>query len=426
MFRNVAGTVITRFLTALLMLGLVVLNTKVLGAEKMGVLSLIVLSATIIQMVHGFLGGASLVYFVPRASVNVLLGASAVWAVITSAGMTLLLGFFELIPPGFVPWVMALALVQSLATSISMVLLGRERIRASNLLSLAQFTILAGFVAGAYFFTGYRNVEAYILGLTISFSVVLVWGFFLILPGLKKGPSEPVVPLLKSVVTYGAAAQTGNFLQLLNYRLSYYLVKFYSGLAALGVFSVGVQVSEGLWIISRSMSLVQFTRISNTGERSEAVRLTLLFSKMAVLITALMMAVLLLLPTSFFTALFSAQFAQVRPVLMSLATGIVMFSLSVVISPYFSGTGRPQVNTLASAIGLTVTLGAGLILIPALGIIGAGITSAVSYTVTALFQLGVFIFREKVRPGEFLIGREDMRLLKRVLRRELFIKSPDV
>jgi len=38
----------------------------------------------------------------------------------------------------------------------------------------------------------------------------------------------------------------------------------------------------------------------------------------------------------------------------------------------------------------------------------------------------IFLRSEKVRARELLPGREDFRLLKRVLRRELFIKSPDV
>jgi O-antigen/teichoic acid export membrane protein len=426
MFRKVAGTVVTRFLTAVLMLAVVILNTNFLGAEKVGVISLIVLAATIIQMVHGFIGGASLVYFVPRAPMTLLFVASALWAVVTSAGMALLLSFFGMIPEGYLWGVMLLSLVQSLSTVMSMLLLGNERIRAANMLSLAQFATLALFAGGIYFFSDIHEVWVYLYGLILSFAVITVWGFILVLPGMKRASFGGMRSILGSVVTYGAAAQTGNFLQLLNYRLSFYLIKFYSGIAALGVFSVGVQISEGLWIIPRSMSLVQFTRISNTEERSEAVRLTLLFAKIAVVITAVLMSILLLLPSSFFMYVFGPQFSQVRLVLLSLAIGIVMFSLSVVISPYFSGTGRPHVNTAAAAVGLLLTLGLGFILVPRMGITGAGITSCISYSITALFQLFVFVYKEKIRMKELLIGSGDIQLLKRVLRRELFIKSPDV
>jgi len=138
------------------------------------------------------------------------------------------------------------------------------------------------------------------------------------------------------------------------------------------------------------------------------------------------MILLLLLPSSFFIFIFGSQFSDIRLVLLSLSAGIVMFSLSVVISPYFSGTGRPHINTAAAVLGLALTLGFGFLLIPRMGLAGAGITSCISYAFTALVQLLIFLRSEKVRTRELLPGMEDLRLLKRVLRRELFIKSPDV
>ena len=241
MFRNVAGTVVTRVLTAVLMLAVVILNANFLGAEKVGVISLIVLAATIIQMVHGFIGGGSLVYFATRAPMTLLVVASSVWALITSVGMSFLLNIVGMIPEGFMWGVMLLSMVQSLSSVMSMLLLGRERISAANLLSLAQFIMLAIFVGGIYMFSDFREIGVYLYGMILSFGLIAICGFILVIPELKRTSFTGMAPLLRSVLAYGSAAQTGNFLQLLNYRLSYYLVKFYSGMASLGIYSVGVQ-----------------------------------------------------------------------------------------------------------------------------------------------------------------------------------------
>lgn len=426
MFKKIAGTIVTRFLTAIITLAVVILNTNCLGAEKVGVISLLVLAAAIIQMVHGFLGGASLVYFVPRAPLMRLFLPSVIWAVITSAGMSLLLDLFGMIPEGYLFLMMGLSLVQSLSTITSMILLGQERIRANNLITLAQFIFLAIFITGIYFLAGTREVEVYVYGLIFSYLLAFVLGFLMILPRFRTTAPGTTPNLLRSVATYGAAAQTANFIQLLNYRLSYYFVKGYSGLTSLGIFSTGTQISEGLWIIPRSISLVQFTRISNSEDRQEAVNLTLILTKVSLLITAFLMVILLVLPSSFFTFIFGPEFADIRIVLMTLAIGIVMFSLSVSISPYFSGTGRPHVNTLTSAIGLLLTLAGGLTLIPRLGLAGAGLTSSISYTISALFQLAVFKKKEKLPLKRFLLTRDDLQFLLHVIRRQLFIKSQDV
>ena len=46
MFRKVAGTIITRLLAAVLTLVIVVMNARYLGAEKVGIISLIILAVT--------------------------------------------------------------------------------------------------------------------------------------------------------------------------------------------------------------------------------------------------------------------------------------------------------------------------------------------------------------------------------------------
>lgn len=426
MFRNIAGTVVTRLLTAVITLAVVILNTNFLGAEKVGVISLVVLASAIIQIVYGFFGGASLIYFVPRAPLVRLFFPSVIWAFITSAGMAFLLDLLHMVPQGYLLQVICLALVQSLSTIPSMVLLGHERIRAANALTLVQVVLLAAMLLAVYLLADHPAVEHYLYALMVSFGAIFVSGMLLIRKHFRESGKDNGRGILASVLKYGAAAQTGNFIQLLNYRLTYYFVRSFAGLSSLGIFSTGVQVSEGLWIIPRSISLVQFSRISNSDDRKEAVRLTVLFAKISLLITALLMVVLLLIPSRAYVFVFGPEFAGTRLALMSLAVGIVMFSLSVAISPYFSGTGRPLINTIAAALGLVITLTAGFLLIPRLGIVGAGLTSSISYTVTALFQLTFFFVKEKLPLSALAISSDDVKRLRKVLREKLFIKSPDV
>ena len=54
------------------------------------------------------------------------------------------------------------------------------------------------------------------------------------------------------MLKYGILGQTANVFQLINYRLSYYLIDAFAGRASLGVFSAATQISEGLWIFGKS------------------------------------------------------------------------------------------------------------------------------------------------------------------------------
>lgn len=426
MFRSITGTILTRLIVAALTLAVVVMNTNFLGTEGVGILSLIILATAIIQMVYGFFGGASLAYFVPRVRLSQLAVTSACWAVVSSALVSVLLDLTGLIPPGYMMAVMGISFIQSLASGTSMVLVGKQRIRAVNLISLVQFAFLALFLLALYPFGLTPGIRLYLLGLAASQMLAFIWGAILIIPAFRDTPSGTPEGWWKAMVSYGAAAQAGNLIQLLNYRLSYYFVKTFSGMASLGIFSTGVQISEGLWIPGRSISLVQFSRISNTSDRKEAVRLTLLLARVSFLVTAFLMGILLLIPSGFYTFIFGEGFGPVRYAMMALAAGIVMFSLSVTISPYFSGTGRPMVNTWAAGAGLILTIAAGWLLVPRYGITGAGIASSVSYSVTAILQLIMFMRTEKIRFSELVFTRNDVRLLVMAIRRELFIKSPDV
>lgn len=416
MIKKVAGTVITRVLMALLTFLVVILNTRFLGAEKVGLISLIVLAISIIQIVNNFVGGASLVYFVSRAPILQLFLPSYLWAAIVSVVVAFVLYFTGTIPEGFLVHVLLISLIQALGNVNIMILLGQERISAFNTINLLQLVLTALILLFEFSIFGNREIQAYITALYAGAVLFFVWSFVLIYPKLRATSLSGSMRLLREILKYGFFAQSGNLIQLFNYRLSYLYIRSFLGTAPLGIYSVGAQVSEGLWIVSRSMSLVQFSRISNEEDRSYAARLTLLFIKLSVVITSVFVAIILLLPSSFFTFVFGPEFGHMRGVIASLTAGIVLFSASIVISPYFSGTGRPHINTIGSAIGLVFTVLLGLILIPAYGITGAGITASVSYGITTIWQVGSFLRKERFGLRDLLIRKSEIDMAIRKIR----------
>ena len=142
-------------------------------------------------------------------------------------------------------------------------------------------------------------------------------------------------------------------------------------------------------------------------------------------IVAFLLGVILLLPESFFVFVFGQGFAGVKIVMLTLAAGIALLSVSIVISPYFSGTGRPWVNTVGAAIGLVFTLLLSFLLVPSYGITGAGISASVAYAVSTVFQLVVFVRVAGIKASDFLIHKDEFQALRQVWRSGLFIKTRD-
>jgi O-antigen/teichoic acid export membrane protein len=106
------------------------------------------------------------------------------------------------------------------------------------------------------------------------------------------------------------------------------------------------------------------------------------------------------------------DFSGLSRVILSLAPGILSMSVSMILSHFFSGTGRHYHNTISSGIGLVLTLILGFTLIPQLGILGAGITASVSYFSSVCYQLIVFMKITKAQVRDFFISSDDLIFIK--------------
>jgi O-antigen/teichoic acid export membrane protein len=213
--------------------------------------------------------------------------------------------------------------------------------------------------------------------------------------------------------------QLSTLVSTLNKRLSLYLLNTHCDEKSIGVYASGTQVTEGVNIVGQSIGLVAFSSLSNTEKEQRASQLTLRFMKVAITLTFTALLVLCLLPTSFFEWLFSGEFADIHPVILLLAPGIVFYSAHTILANYFSGTGQPKINLYASLIGLSVTIVAAFILIPWLGIRGAAITASLTYT--ALFVYHWIVFHKKTGCSikQLIPNRQDWEWVKTTIH-ELF------
>ncbi|MCX6246922.1 MAG: polysaccharide biosynthesis C-terminal domain-containing protein [Bacteroidetes bacterium] len=417
MLKNILSTISTRLLVAFLTLVMVLVNARQLGAENVGTISLIILAIAILQLVSNLVGGGALVYLVPREQLMKLYLPACAWAILTSAFGTLILNILHLIPEGYALHVLLLSLLLSLFTVNFMVLMGEERIREYNIISLLQVVIL--FVVLMVFFFGLRRKEviSYLIGLYFSYLFAFFASLILILKSFKKKDITGSGKVIRDLVRLGSVMQLGNILQFLNYRLSYYFIEFFLSRAAVGVYSVGVQLSESIWLIAKSIHLVQYSRISNEKDENYAARLTLNLVKVSFILTLISLVIIMVLLQLFFTLIFKPEFDQVPVIMYILATGILTFSISIILSPYFSGMGKPIHNTISAGIGLVFTLVLSLVLIPRMKLPGAALAATAAYIASTLYQFIVFVKMTKVKPSDFLLRKEDVLVVGKEIRK---------
>jgi len=416
MLKLILGTAGARIINAIISFVVIVLNARMLGSEGVGTISLVILGITIILLVSNFAGGGALIYLVPRTDLFKLFVPSYLWAVFASVAGAFTLSFFQLIPTGFTIHVMLLSLTQSLTSVHLNILLGKEKIRLFNLISVLQVSLLLVALAWLFFYLKKIEVTSFIYALYFSYLLAFLLSLLSIRKFLKIGAFSDFKGAILQMFRYGSFVQMANVLQLLNYRLGYYIIERFIGKASLGVFSTGTQISEGLWLVGKSVATVQYAKISNSHDPDFARQITLQFVKIVFVITVLMLAVLLAIPDSFFVFVFEKDFTGLNRVILSLSGGILFMAISTIFSHFFSGTGRHHHNTIASGIGVLLTIIFGFTLIPVYGITGAGLTATISYFSSLVYQIIVFKRLTGTTLSDLLINRSDFTLVKKLVK----------
>ena len=260
--------------------------------------------------------------------------------------------------------------------------------------------------------TNTASVEGYVVCLYVSFAVQLLISFFLLKGLVKVTPLDGLREILRQIFGHGLIIQISNVAQLLNYRLSYFFLEFFIGLAALGVFSTASTVAEAVWLISRSIALVQYSGIVNSKDEAYNRRMTLRMSKLSIAGSLAALLPMILLPPSFYAYVFGEEFSGIGFQILLLSPGILALAFATVLAHYFAGLGQNKLNLYSSLSGLAATIPASLLLIPAMGLNGAAIAVSASYLSTSVHLYVIYRKRTGMRLRELIPAKDDIDFIK--------------
>lgn len=416
MIRKVVGTIGSRFLVMLMTFLVVTMNSQMLGADGQGTAALIQLGILIVVAANNYVGGGTVVYLAPRTDPGKLFLPAYVWALCCAGIAYLIFQWIPAVPHNFVLAVSGLGLLQSLFTFHLQLLLAREGIRAYNVIVTIQSLVLVGALAASFFLFKYIRIEAFVWALLASFSTTYLLALLASIKLITKSALKWDVSTWKAMWNYGKFAQTGNVLQLFNYRLNLFFLEdlLVASRGMVGVYSVGLYASEAVWNFSKSLSVVQYARISNSSDTQYNQELTLTFFHLSLISTVLVVAIMLLIPNSIYVWIFGSEMSALKDILYILSGGMVVNACSVIFAHHFSGTGKYHLNMIASGIALVVTIVLGLILIPQFELIGAAWTATLAYTVQGVTLFYFFQREEKVKLSAYLPSRSSWKKFKSI------------
>jgi O-antigen/teichoic acid export membrane protein len=222
---------------------------------------------------------------------------------------------------------------------------------------------------------------------TIVASTLLAVGVTFEVLGLQRRDrvGEPVP--LRSLISYGGRLYPASITGYFNYRADNYLIQalILTPGRALGLYSIAVTFAELIFYVPDSVSTMLLPRIAGATpvEANQILgrvgRLTMLITSVAAvaLIPAAVIGIHVVLPA----------YVDALPAFFVLLPGVVSLSLAKVMTSFLSGRGRPGVVSIGAIVALVVNVSLNVVLIPAIGIVGASLASLVSYTVLAGMML---------------------------------------
>lgn len=403
-----------------------ILLARALGPQGKGSYELALASTALLIIMLGFSLPVGITYVVARGRANV---RTLTWQL---AGVALLFGALALavlqvlhltpLSPSFIPpemesgIVILMALTACATEAVNYwraILNGRQEIIRANrgdLLSRAVHVVILLLAVGWLMLNRRQASPTLFIAINLAVLVLTNLIFLKILsPALRAstGPSG-----LAEVIAYAFPCYLGNFVQFLNYRLDVFLVNYFSGRDAVGLYTLAVALGQMIWLVSRAAATVLLPNVAALQEAATAnANRTAQISRIAFGLSLISALGLTLFATPLVPLIFGAAFRPSVTPLLWLLPGIVAFSVANVIASYFAGIGKPRLNLYVALAGLAVTIVFDLLLIPTLGTAGAAIASTLSYSVSTAVIVWLFVRQSGVPVQQVLVPtREDLAL----------------
>ena len=404
-FENLATVLTGQIACAGLALLVEVCYDRLLGPEGRGQISLALMVVTLSALVGGLGGEIPITVWAADVRKKASDWLSAVF-VATIVGCSGAMGlwifaywrwrtvFFK----GITPTLFFLVLI-TIPTMISFghlcaLLAGRERFRARAVVSLIEQLVGLAAIAGLLLFVR-RNSEMAVFGNLVGLLVGAVAASAVLRPVLRglSHISRARRELL-SALSLGVRGQLGNLATFFNYRLDVFIVNAFLNPAQVGLYAVGVVVSEALWQIPNAAAVALVPRTARTMEKQAD--FTCLITRQVVLIALASGVLMAALSPALIPLVFGRAFTESVAVIWWILPGTVALSLGKVVAAALVGRRKPQFSSIFSVVSLVVTIVLDLRLIPTMGIRGAALASSAAYllntvllTATLKHELGV-------------------------------------
>lgn len=296
---------------------------------------------------------------------------------------------------------------------VSGIFQGLQKFRQYNTLLIIQPVLTLYFIFILLLFD-FRSVIGLLLAYMLASLIALLWSIIKLRPYLVNDDKVLSKGYVRTTLSYGLKAHASNMLTFVNYKADLFLVNFFIGPGAVGVYAIAVQLAEKLWLLSQAVSTVllpKLAELSNDDEKRKII--TPLVSRWVLWITLLGGGGVLVIVSPTVNLIFGDSFVEAILPIYFLMPGIILLAPARILSNDLASRGRPDLNMYTSLGVVLVTILSNMILIPVYGVDGAAISTSIAYSLNYAVSLVMYQYFSGVSAwSSICVTREDFYLIK--------------
>lgn len=271
------------------------------------------------------------------------------------------------------------------------IFVGRQEFKFFNfIILLSKILLFLGLTFLIYFLkidlTKIKIAVIYYV-ILISFPALVYTLYFLF---KYQFPFEFDRSLFKKAINFGIRSYLACLFAFLVLRSDIYLLNYFRGLQEVGWYSLAVGFCDGILLITSSIALVLFPKI--TENQRQSLEMTLKVSRVVSFLVGTIIIFSFLCASWFIPLVFGVSFKASLPAFYILLPAIYFWSITSFITQFFASKGYPWITVFIWLPGLIINIILNLIYIPLYGIIAAAVTSLIGYFLTFVLH---YIYLQK-------------------------------
>lgn len=419
--KNTLITIATQGLIFVFGMGISVIIARILGPEKKGIYSLVILlPAFLVYFTNIGIGQATVFYLGKRKYFSKdIFGNNIIFTILISTlailiGLIIIFFFSNKLLPGVATKYLLLSLFlvpgQLFLGFILYILLGFQKIKKYNFILFFRVFLLF-ILIGTLLWVFHFGITAVIVAELLSVIIVCIVLFFMTKKQTNGISMKFNKHYFKDSSLYGIKFYLGSVLYFLQSRIVIPLINFFLNPAMVGFYSISIGLSEKIWLISDAVGTVLFPKVSSETDIKKLKEFTPLVFRSTLIIAILIASILFASAHWLIILLYSNAYLQSIHPFQILLIGVVGISGRKILENDLKGRGKPMLNTYVVGISVVLSTILNILWIPKFGILGAAWATSISYTMVLLITLIIY---SKVSSNRLidiiLIKKSDLKL----------------